>query len=90
MEKVLKDLYNGEIYPAEQYQLATPEYKAAQKKQLLLYEAFLEKLDKPLVREFEHILDAQLDTLSLELSAMFIDGFRLGAKMMIEVLKDED
>lgn len=34
-------------------------------------------------------MDEQLDMLPLELSEMFIDGFRLGARMIIEVFEDK-
>lgn len=34
-------------------------------------------------------MDEQLDTLPLEMSEMFIDGFRLGARMMIEIYQKD-
>ena len=38
---------------------------------------------------FVEIMDEQLDTIPYEISNMFIDGFRLGARMMIEVFEDK-
>ena len=52
------------------------------------YEDFIEKLKSlapPLHEKFIDIMDEQLDTVPLELSGSFLDGFRLGARMMIEV-----
>lgn len=92
MDKILQQLYNGEIYPAEQFRPMLDEYKELREKQYQNYEDFtkeLEQLQPPLHKRFIKIMDEQLDTVPLELSQMFIDGFRLGAKMMIEVFEDE-
>lgn len=89
MDKILQDLYNGEIYPAEQYLPLMEEYKILQKKRYEHYEDFIKKIGSPLDKEFERIMDEQFDTLPLELSEMFIDGFRLGARMMIEIFEDK-
>lgn len=88
MDNVLQTLYNGEIFPANQYIPQWEEYKALQEKQYQRYADFVSKLDPPLDREFKQIIDEQFDLLPYEWSQMFIDGFRLGAKMMIEVYED--
>lgn len=88
MDKILQDLYNGEIYPADQYRPKIKEYQSLWKDQYQHYEDFIKKLGSPLDQEFIHIMDEQLDTLPMEFSEMFIDGFRLGAKMMIEIFED--
>lgn len=51
------------------------------------YDDFINKIGSPLDEDFVRIMDEQLDTLPFELSEMFIDGFRLGAKIMIEVFE---
>ncbi|WP_195637790.1 DUF6809 family protein [Enterocloster bolteae] len=89
MDKILQALYNGEIYPAEQYRPLIEEYKILRNKHYEHYEDFIKKIGSPLDKEFEHIMDEQLDTLPLELSEMFIDGFRLGARMMLEIFEDK-
>ena len=89
MSKILQDLYNGEIYPAEQYLPKIEEYSALRKKHYEHYEDFIQKLGSPLDKEFIQIMDEQLDTLPIEFSEMFIDGFRLGAKMIIEVFESK-
>lgn len=88
MDKILQALYNGEIFPAEQYRPLIEEYKILRKKHYKHYKDFIQKIGSPLDQEFKRIMDEQLDTLPLELSGMFIDGFRLGARMMIEVFED--
>lgn len=62
MKAILKQLYDGEIYPAEQFYPKVEEYQ-----------------------EFTQIMDEQLSAIPLEISEMFIEGFRLGARMMIEI-----
>lgn len=89
MKNILRALYDGEISPAEQYQPMIEDYKIIRKKQYEQYTEFIKKLGSPLDKEFELIMDEQLETLPLELSQMFIDGFRLGAKMIIEVYEDK-
>ena len=92
MDKILQQLYNGEISPVEQYRPLMKEYQELRKKQYTHYVDFekeLERLQPPLHERFIKIMDEQLTTVPLELSQMFIDGFRLGAKMMIEVFEDK-
>lgn len=89
MDKILQALYGGEIYPAEQYRPMLEQYIALRKKQYQHYDDFIKRLGSPLDKEFIQIMDGQLDAVPLELSEMFIDGFRLGARMMIEVFEDK-
>ena len=49
----------------------------------------LAKLEPPLDERFIKIMDEQLDVIPFEFSEMFIDGFKLGAKMMAEVFRNE-
>jgi hypothetical protein len=89
MDKILQALYDGEIYPAEQYRPMIEEYTVLRKKQYQKYEDFIKKIGSPLDEEFIQIMDQQLDMFPLELSETFLDGFRLGAKMMIEIFEDK-
>lgn len=90
MDTVLRALYNGEIYPAEQYRPVTEEYRAILNERLIDYQNFIKKLDSSLADEFKRIMDEQLDHVHIEHSQMFIDGFRLGAKMIIEIYENKD
>lgn len=87
-DKTLLDLYYGKITPAEHYQPLIEEFIALQKKHYRHYDEFMEKLGSPLNKEFESIMDEQLELLPFDFSQTFIDGFRLGAKMMMEILWD--
>lgn len=90
MNTILQQLYNGEICLSEQYSPILEEYKAIRKRHMEDYRGFIEKLGSPLDREFVKILDEQFETLPLDFFQMFSDGFKLGVKMMIEVLYSED
>lgn len=88
MKSILLRLYEGEIYPAEQFNLKTEEYRSMCQKHYQHYDDFIEQLkslDPPLHEKFIHIMDEQLDEVPFELSGTFLEGFRLGARMMIEV-----
>ena len=88
MRTILKQLYDGDIFPAEQFYPKEEEYKALRKKHFTHYDDFrkkVEALSPELSQEFVQIMDEQLDTVPLEFSEMFIDGFRLGARMVIEI-----
>lgn len=89
MDRILQALYDGKIYPAEQFRPMIEEFKILQEKKREHYENFIKKLSSPLDEEFDNIMDEQLDTLPLELREMFIDGFRLGARMMVEIFEDK-
>lgn len=90
MNTLLQQLYRGEICPEEQYRPVLEEYKTMRKKHMENYHNFIEKLGSPLDKEFINIMDEQLDTLPLDFFQMFSDGFKLGAKMMIEVFYSEE
>lgn len=89
MSEILRALYYGEISPAEQYLTKIKEYEIIRERQYQHYEDFIKKLGSPLDKEFERIMDEQLDTLPLEFYQMFTDGFRIGAKMIMEIYGDE-
>ena len=90
MNKILSHLYNGEIFPAEQY---IPKRDSIRIKHLLHYADFIEKL-----KNLSPDLEIELDELESEASQledevhsqMFIKGFRLGARMAIEIFSDEN
>lgn len=88
MKSILLQLYDGEICPAEQYIPKSEEYWKMRRKHHNHYEDFIQELKKstpPLYERFIQIMDEQLDEFPFEMSEMFIDGFRLGVRMMVEV-----
>lgn len=51
---------------------------------------FIGKIGSSLDEEFIKIMNEQFETLPFDFFQMFSDGFKLGAKMMIEVLYSGD
>lgn len=90
MKNILEQLYDGEIFPAEQYFPKEKEYRKKYQEHYNHYEDFIEilsKLEPPLDKRFIKIMDEQLDEIPYEFSGMFIDGFRLGVRIMAEVFR---
>ena len=85
----IQDLYYGRISPYEMSISATPEYQklkalATQNEDLLretLSDEQKELLDK--------LIECITDISSISERDMFINGFRLGMKLMIDVMKDD-
>lgn len=92
MKRILEQLYNGDIFPAEQSNIELEGHKQKRHEQYKHYEDFVEQLKKfspPLEQRFIAIMDEQLDALPFDMAESFIYGFRLGARIMMEVLDDE-
>lgn len=88
----MQQLYDGKIFPAEQYRPLLEEYRELRQEHYKHYEDFiseLKRLDKGLSKRFIDIMDEQFNTFPYDTSNMFIDGFRLGARMMIEIFEDK-
>ena len=85
MEKILEQLYNGELYPYLNFQTTIEDFKVNRDKAFKSYSVFIAKLPEELKDEFDELIDSHLDLLPLELEQNFIDGFRIGVRMMTEV-----
>ena len=87
--KIIEDLYYGRISPYEMSISATPEYQKlkalADRNEDLLRETLSDEQKELLDKLTECITDIS----SISERDMFIAGFRLGVKLMIDVMKDE-
>ena len=87
--KIIEDLYYGRISPYEMSISATPEYQKlkalADRNEDLLRESLSDKQKELL----EKLIETVTDISSISERDMFIAGFRLGMKLMIDVMKDE-
>lgn len=89
MQSILYQLFNGEISPIEQFYPILEKHRELQKKNNLHINDFEEKLNESLKIEFHHIMEEQMEMIPFDFSQMFIDGFKLGMRMAIEVLDDK-
>ena len=87
--KIIEDLYYGRISPYEMNISATPEYQKlkalADRNEDLLRESLSDEQREML----EKLIETVTDISSISERDMFIAGFRLGMKLMIDVMKDE-
>ena len=85
----IQDLYYGRISPYEMSISTAPEYQKlkalADKNEDLLRETLSDEQKELLEKLTECITDIS----SISERDMFINGFRLGMKLMIDVMKDE-
>lgn len=92
MENVLLQLYNGEIFPADRYSPRLKEHREALRENRNRYKAFeaaLEKAAPGLREQFREVMDEHLSSAPFETCEMFIDGFRLGARMILAVCRED-
>lgn len=89
MKKTLKDLWYGNISPNEERYID----ETVRKKLIAQYFAYDEKLKTILSQEERDMVEKREDVLSqissYHESEAFVSGFRLGAKMMLEVLEND-
>ena len=85
----IQDLYYGRISPYEMSISTAPEYqklKALADKNEDLLRTTLSDEQKELL---EKLIESVTDISSISERDMFIAGFRLGMKLMIDIMKDE-
>ena len=90
MRRILEQLYNGEIFPAEQYCAKGRGYQKSVQEDESHYDEFIEILrnqEPPLDKLFDEVMSEQIDEIQDEYSGIFISGFRLGARIMAEVFR---
>ena len=88
MPDSLEDLYYGNLCPSEDYMdLLTEQNEAARAEDQEKFAAFRSGLNQEQQRQFQSLMDRQLQALPMEHAAAFSAGFRLGAQIMLEVLR---
>ena len=87
--KIIEDLYYGRIAPYEMNISATTEYQKlkalADRNEDLLRQTLSDEQKELLEKLIEFVTDIS----SISERDMFINGFRLGVKLMIDVMQDE-
>lgn len=89
MESILTMLYNGELYPDEQFLPKSPEYTrtlhtfTSSEKEFL---KILREIRPDLEEKYEEIWNNYLDVLALRREDMFRRSFTMGDALMAEVL----
>ncbi|MHA7579499.1 DUF6809 family protein [Paenibacillus vandeheii] len=84
MNSTLEDLYYGSIKPEENIVPKDPLYRSVNKEISASIENFQQKLSQDEFKQLEELFDKIDHVHSMHSSAVFANGFRLGALMIIE------
>lgn len=87
MQRVIKQIYSGELCPAERSKVCIAEFYTAKNAAVQSYDAFEEKLCQSMKEELDEYLSKESDVTAYHMEQAFSDGFRLGAQLMLEVLE---
>lgn len=90
MNNILEQLYNGEIYPSENIVPSNPQYRPLTLKISDEREALQSKLNAEDSERLEALGEMYVETSSMYGYENFLCGFKLGAFLMLEILKGED
>ncbi|NWL88667.1 hypothetical protein DMN77_13930 [Paenibacillus sp. 79R4] len=85
MKSVIEELYYGNLHPEERIVPTDPEYRPLNRKISKLIEEARERLSENDFALLEQILDLTNDSNSMVTSTSFVEGFRMGALVMVEV-----
>lgn len=89
MKKILSDFYYGNLCPNERPFYAFPAYDKAVKTFCECEDYLLKHLDETLkdyMKRYQQA-DSQMQTITTE--ETYLDGFRTGARIMLEILTEE-
>ncbi|GIP59743.1 DUF6809 family protein [Paenibacillus woosongensis] len=85
MRSILEALYRGDIRPEEKIVPIDPEYHALNRKISESIKTWEKKLSETEFDQLEELLDLRSKSGSMHAEVSFINGFQLGALMMVEV-----
>lgn len=88
MAKIIGQLFRGELYPEENLS-KTAEGELASKKLEAAYEPLFHALTDSQKKLFSEYESAQTDLLLTTNEEAFVRGFKIGARMALEMLADE-
>lgn len=86
--QILEDLYVGDIHPNERSFKRNSQYADALDELVKVGDALAAKLNEEEQKLFEDFMDAQREVTVLTDCETFCFAFRLGAKIMMDVLTD--
>ena len=87
--KILEDFYYGNIRPSEQCVKRNSEYDQLRIEWLRLYEIFTEKYSEDEIKNFNELNDLQSHMAEIVAAENYMQGFRHGAKMILDILLGE-
>jgi len=88
MNNILNQLYRGEIHPEETYRPEMPELIEMRRKFVERREALLSELDDKTRKKVQELLEERTFVSSYEIEDAYVQGMKLGAKIVSALLKD--
>lgn len=85
MKSILEELYRGNLNPEERMIPTDPEYRQLNRKLSDLMVEAKQRFSEDDFKTLEEILDLNGETSSMVVSEAFVQGFRMGALVMVEV-----
>lgn len=88
-EKILSELYHGNLNPVAKSVVQDSEYQKAMQKISDLEEKLMKQLDDEQLNLLQEYFSEQMKLNTISGEERFIDGFRLGAKMILEIFEKD-
>lgn len=85
----MEDIYYGRLRPNELVKPSDPEFQKINQKITEFLQMLKEQFSEEEFEQVDKLLDLQSDSNSLQSALSFIQGYRMGALMMIEVFKGD-
>ena len=89
MENILNKLYRGEIQPVETYRPEMPELIEMRRGFVERCEALLSELNDETRKKVQELLEERTFVSSYEIEDAYVQGMKMGAKMIAALLKEE-
>ena len=90
MNKLISDLFNGELSPIHLKMKPESNYAAHEWEAKRIQKHLLETLTGDELSDFQKLIDLNMFFLTMKEEAQFIQGFKMGAQLFIEVLSKEN
>lgn len=87
MKSILEELYRGNLNPDERIVPTDPEYRPLNRRITEFMEELKQRFSESDFAALEQILDLNDESNSMLASEAFVQGFRMGALVMIEVFR---
>ncbi len=89
-EKILSDLYNGKLNTSTHKIMYGSEYQKVMDKLSKLKNQLMDQLEDERKKLFEEFVSTQMHLSIIDSEERFTYGFRLGAKLIIEIFSQDD
>ena len=86
MKNIIEEMYNGDLFPIGRLSYNDTEYRKAMDN-LITAESALLKTYPEIKELFDQYQDAQIQLNSLSSRQEFVNGFRAGAQMAVDMIK---